>query len=352
MKTIASEKWSRLARYQEKLTDKAVRCHLCPHNCTIHEGKQGICQTRINRNGELYTIAYGNPCSISIDPMEKKPLFHFLPGTDIYSLATAGCNFRCLNCQNWHISQSSPSMLNNYDLQPEELVENALNQNTNSIAFTYTEPTVFYEYMYDTAKIAHEKGIKTVLISNGYINEKPLTELCPYLDAANIDLKCFDDAKYHQLTGGPLQPVLDTLKTLKEKGVWLEITNLLVPGYSDNPDMIQKMCDWLVENDFSDTPLHFSRFFPTYKLDQLSPTSEKKLMKAKEIAEKSGMKFVYIGNLPGLHEENTFCPRCKQLLIERSGYVIKKKVIQNNLCPSCGESIPGIWEESLPSERA
>jgi len=173
-------------------------------------------------------------------------------------------------------------MLNNYDLQPEELVESALNQNINNIAFTYTEPTVFYEYTYDTAKIAHEKGMKTVLISNGYINEKPLIELCPYLDAANIDLKCFDDAVYRQITGGRLQPVLDTLKTLKEKGVWLEITNLLVPGYSDSPTMIQKMCDWLVENDFADTPLHFSRFFPTYKLEQLAPTAENRLIEAKK----------------------------------------------------------------------
>lgn len=352
MKTITSEKVSRLARYQEKLPDNAVRCHLCPHNCTIHEGKQGICQTRVNHQGELYTIAYGNPCSISVDPIEKKPLFHFLPGTDIFSIATAGCNFRCLNCQNWHISQSSPSMLNNYDLQPEELVESALNQNTNSIAFTYTEPTVFYEYTFDTAKIAHEKGMKTVLISNGYINQKPLIDLCPYLDAANIDLKCFDDAVYRQITGGRLQPVLDTLKTLKEKGVWLEITNLLVPGYSDSPTMIQKMCDWLVENDFADTPLHFSRFFPTYKLEQLAPTAENRLIEAKKIAEKSGMKFVYIGNIPGLRGENTFCPHCKQMLIERIGYIVKKNLIQNNLCPLCGTHIPGVWEEILSPERA
>lgn len=352
MEKIESGKWSRLAQYQEKLTNNVVRCHLCPHNCKIHEGKPGICHTRVNYQGELYTFAYGNPCSISVDPIEKKPLFHFFPGTNIYSLATAGCNFRCLNCQNWHISQSSPSKMNNYDLMPNELVEQALQHDTDSIAFTYTEPTVFYEYVYDTAKLAHEKGLKTVLISNGYINEKPLIELCPYLDAANIDLKCFDDSVYRQLTGGHLQPVLDTLKTLKENGVWLEITNLLVPGYSDSPEMIQTMCDWLVENDFTDTPLHFSRFFPTYKLAQLPPTAEDRLIEAKEIAEKSGMKFVYIGNITSLHGENTFCPRCRQMLIERIGYVVKKNHIQNSLCSFCGEPILGVWEETLPPDRA
>src|SRR5450759_2965077 len=239
MKTIDLGKWSRLARYQEKLPDNMVRCHVCPHNCIVHEGKYGFCQTRVNYQGELYCIAYGNPCSISVDPIEKKPLFHFFQGAKIYSLGTAGCNFRCLNCQNWKISQSSLQELDHYDLMPEEVVQQALHHGTNMIAFTYTEPTVFYEYVYDTAKIAHEKGVKTVFISNGYINEKPLLDLCPYLDAANIDLKCFNDAVYRKLGGGRLQPVLDTLKTLKENGIWLEITNLLVPTYSDSPEMIQ-----------------------------------------------------------------------------------------------------------------
>jgi len=344
METIDFGKWSRLALHQEKLPDNVVRCHLCPYNCMIHEGNYGICQTRVNHQGELYSLAYGNPCSISVDPIEKKPLFHFFPGTKIYSLATTGCNFRCLNCQNWHISQSSPSAMDHYDLAPEEVVQQALHQSTNSIAFTYTEPTVFYEYVYDTAKIAHEKGVKTVLISNGFINEKPLLDLCPYLDAANIDLKCFDDAVYRQLTGGRLQPVLDTLKTLKENGVWLEITNLLVPGYSDSPKMIQSMCDWLIENGFADTPLHFSRFFPTYKLSQLPPTDEAVLIQTKEIAEKSGMKYVYIGNIPGLHGENTYCPDCKQMLIKRIGYVVKKNLIHNGRCTFCGEPVAGVWE--------
>jgi len=343
MEIIERGKWSQLGRYQEKLPGNVVRCHLCPHNCRIHAGKYGICRTRVNIQGELYSLAYGNPCSISVDPIEKKPLFHFFPGTGIYSLATAGCNFRCLNCQNWQISQTSPHELNTYDLMPEDVVQQALRRNTNSIAFTYTEPTVFYEYVYDTAKIAHENGLKTVYISNGYINEKPLLDLCPYLDAANIDLKCFDDAIYHQLTGGRLQPVLDTLKTLKAQGVWVEITNLLVPGYSDNPEMIQQMCDWLVENGFEDTPIHFSRFFANYKLTDLPPTAEKALLQAKKIAETSGIKYVYIGNIPGLHGENTWCPHCKQLLVERVGYVVKRNNIKKGLCGFCGEKIAGAW---------
>jgi pyruvate formate lyase activating enzyme len=346
METMDLGKWSRLARYQEKLPDNVVRCRVCPHNCIIHEGKQGICQTRVNYGGELYSMAYGNPCSISVDPIEKKPLFHFFPGTRIYSLATGGCNFRCLNCQNWQISQSSPSAMDHYDQLPGEVVQQALRHDTNSIAFTYTEPTVFYEYVYDTAKIAHEKGLKTVIVSNGYINEKPLLDLCPYLDAANIDLKCFDDAIYHHLTGGRLQPVLDTLKTLKENGVWLEITNLLVPTYSDSAEMIQLMCDWLAGNGFADTPLHFSRFFPNYKLPQLPPTDETMLIRAKEIAEQSGMKYVYIGNIPGLHGENTHCPACKNRLIERIGYVVKKNFIRNGKCGFCGEKVAGVWETS------
>lgn len=343
METMDLGKWSSLARYQEKLPDNAVRCHLCPHSCIIQEGRQGICQTRINYQGDLYSMAYGNPCSVSIDPIEKKPLFHFHPGSRVYSLATAGCNFRCLNCQNWQISQSSPSAIDHYDLAPGKLVQQALLHNTKSIAFTYTEPTVFYEYVYDTAKTAREQGLKTVFISNGFINEKPLLDLCPYLDAANIDLKCFDDAIYRSLDGGRLQPVLDTLKTLRNNGVWLEITNLLVPARTDDPETIRLMCDWLVGNGFEDTPLHFSRFFPGYKLSQLPPTPEDVLIRAKETAQKAGIKYVYIGNIPGLQGENTYCPACKQLVVERAGYVVKQNFIAAGKCRFCGEDIAGVW---------
>lgn len=351
METIALDKNSRLASYQEMLPDKAVRCLLCPHQCLLQEGKLGICLTRLNRDGNLYSLAYGNPCSVSVDPIEKKPLFHFFPGTKIYSLATAGCNFRCLNCQNWQISQASPQSAGHYDLLPEDLIKEALRHGTNSIAFTYTEPTVFYEYMYDTAMAAHEKGLKTVLISNGFINEKPLLDLCPTLDAANIDLKCFDDAIYHRLTGGRLQPVLDTLKTLKEQGVWLEITNLLIPGYSDSTEMIQRMCDWLVEKGFENTPIHFSRFFPTFQLPEVPPTPESILQKAAQIAGKAGMNYVYIGNHQGLQGENTSCPACNQLLIERTGFVVRKNLMHEGCCGFCGEKIAGVWELTQPTDK-
>jgi pyruvate formate lyase activating enzyme len=344
MKTQNAERWTRLARFQEVLPNKLVRCHICPHNCLIHEDKTGICRTRVNYSGELYTTAYGNPCSVSIDPIEKKPLFHFFPASKIYSLATAGCNFRCLNCQNWQISQVSPEDIDHADLMPEELVQQALRHGSDMIAFTYTEPTVFYEYVFDTAKAARSEGMKTVFISNGFINPAPLLELCPYLSAANIDLKCFSDETYRQLTGGRLQPVLDTLKLLKGNGVWLEITNLIIPGYSDSPDMIKAMCEWLVGNGFASTPLHFSRFFPNYNLPGLPPTNKSILIKAKEIALKCGMKYVYIGNLPGLHEENTYCPSCKNLLVERTGFVVNENCIHKGECSFCGEVIEGVWE--------
>lgn len=336
-------KWSRVANYQQQLPENVVLCGLCPHNCILHEGKHGICRTRVNSHGVLYTIAYGNPCSINIDPIEKKPLFHFFPGSEIYSLATAGCNFRCLNCQNYQISQSSPSVIREFNLSPVDVVKQTLAHNVKFIAFTYTEPTVFYEYVYDTARFAHENGLGTVMISNGYINPKPLLDLCPHIDAFNIDLKCFDEQSHQKLTGGKLAPVLETLKTIKKNGIWLEITNLLIPGFSDDEGMIEKMCNWLVDNGFEDTPLHFSRFFPTYKLPQLSPTSENSMIKAKEIAERMGLRYVYIGNDSLLNAENTYCPHCKKMLIERKGFVVVRNLVRNGCCPSCGERIAGVW---------
>ena len=259
-------------------------------------------------------------------------------------MATAGCNFKCLNCQNWEISQSSPQEVIHYDLLPEAVVELASNRQIASIAFTYTEPTVFYEYVYDTAKLAHQKNMKTVIVSNGYINEKPLLDLCPFLDAANIDLKCFDDHLYRKLTGGSLEPVLKTLKTLKAQGVWLEITNLIVPTYSDSPEMIESMCKWLVDNGFEDIPLHFSRFFPANQLPDLPPTPIKTLLAAREISQTAGMKYVYVGNVPALGYENTFCPSCKKLLIERTGFTVNKNFINDGKCLFCHTPIPGVWQ--------
>ena len=332
------------ARYQKQNADGTVRCLLCPHVCLLQENETGLCHTRKNLNGTLYTMAYGNPCSVSVDPIEKKPLFHFHPGEKILSLATAGCNFHCAYCQNWQISQASPEELPHYRMSPQEIIDMALSHHIRLVAFTYTEPTVFYEYMYDIAVLAHENKMKTVMVSNGYINREPLLDLSPHLDAANIDLKCFDNASHKQMTSGSLYPVLRTLKTLKEKNIWLEITNLLIPGFNDSTEMIGKMCAWLVDNGFSDTPLHFSRFFPAYRLTDRPATPEKSLLQAKTLAERAGIKYVYIGNQPHLRGENTFCPHCNNLLVERRGFDVISNRLTGGKCNVCGEKIAGVWE--------
>ena len=321
-----------------------MRCGICPHECLVKEGKTGLCKARKNTNGVLYALTYGNPCSTNVDPVEKKPLYHFYPGNKIFSMATAGCNFRCQNCQNWSISQASPEQLPSYDMMPDEVVRYTKAQNCRMIAFTYTEPTVFFEYMLETCKLARQSGIKTAMISNGFINPKPLIELSTYLDAANIDLKCIDPEIHHKLTGANVEPVLNTLLTLKERGVWLEITHLLIPEYSDEEKLIEKMCNWLVKNEFQNTPIHFSRFFPTYQLTSLPPTPEQSLHRAADIARKTGMNFVYTGNLHQSAEENTMCPACGTTLIERSGYQVIQNHLQAGKCPRCQREIPGIWK--------
>lgn len=335
-------KWSREAIHYVQ-TARGVKCLLCPNECTIREGNSGTCRNRLNYKEKLYTIAYGNPCAVHVDPIEKKPLLHFLPSSYAFSIATAGCNFACLNCQNWDISQVSPKETSNSDLMPAAVVEQCLKNNCQSIAYTYSEPITFYEYVYDTAKLAREKKIKNVLVSNGYINEKPLRELSKYLDAANINLKSFDDDIYLRLNAGKLQPVLNTLKILKEENVWLEITNLIVPSWTDNMDMIKRMCEWLVVNGLNEYPLHFNRFHPMYKLTQLPATPINILNQAKDIALKAGCKFVYTGNVSDPKALNTFCPHCKTLLVERQGYKISQNLIKNNKCSKCGTSIAGVW---------
>ena len=336
-------KWSREAIFYSE-TPRGIRCGICPNECTLKPGELSECHNRISKDGKLYTIAYGNPCAVHIDPIEKKPLLHFLPRSYAYSIATAGCNFACLNCQNWEISQTSPDKTRNYDLMPERVVEECLKNNCPTIAYTYSEPVSFYEYVYDTAKLAHENGLKNVFISNGYINTEPLEHLAPYLDAANINLKSFSNAIYLKLNAGKLEPVLNTLKTLKEHKVWLEITNLIVPSWTDDFDMIKQMCDWLVANGFAEYPLHFNRFYPQYKLTQLPATPVNTLFKAKTIAEQAGCKYVYMGNIPEIGTENTFCPNCKKLVIERRGYSIVSQQMDHGKCAYCGTSINGVWE--------
>jgi pyruvate formate lyase activating enzyme len=280
---------------------------------------------------------------VHIDPIEKKPLFHFLPGTAIFSIATAGCNFRCKFCQNWQISQVPPEETYNEELSPKEIVEQTLKNNCPSIAYTYTEPSIFYEYMLDTAKIAKIKGIKNMYHSNGSLNQKPVEELSLYLDGANIDLKGFTQEFYSEVCAGYLETVLETLKTLKRNKVWLEITNLVVPTLNDDLDKIKQMCIWIKENLGPDVPLHFSRFWPQYKLTTLNPTPTETLDKARQIAQDAGLNFVYIGNIPGHAAENTYCPGCKKALIQRSGFSVLSNNIINGKCKFCGRQIPGVW---------
>lgn len=324
-------------------TPKGVKCQICPNNCILREGTDSICRTHLVYAGKLYTNAYGNPCSVHVDPIEKKPLFHYLPSSASYSIATAGCNLACLNCQNWEISQQSPSMTQNMDLFPDKVVEQAILHKCRSIAYTYSEPIAFYEYTFDTARIARAKGLKNLMISNGFINEKPLRDLAVYIDAANINLKSFSEETYARLNGGSLQPVLNTLRILKDQGVWLEITNLVVPGWTDSLTMIKEMCDWLYKNGFQDVPLHFSRFFPLHKLTSLPYTPEAILVKAREIALKSGLNYVYIGNVPGSLAENTYCPKCKKIVLERRGFTIINNNLKGSGCKFCGHQIAGVW---------
>lgn len=343
--SIVAEPSLKEALYYQKLKNKAVQCQLCPRRCTIPNGARGFCAVRENREGTLYTLSYGKLVSLNdIDPVEKKPLFHFLPGTRTFSLATAGCNLKCKFCQNWAISQKRPEEVEFLYLEPADLVKRVKASGRPTIAYTYTEPTIFYEYMLETAKLAKEKGLKNVMHSNGYINEEPLRQLAKYLDAANIDLKGFTDNYYNQMAEGTLEPVLKSLKVLKEEGVHLEITNLILSGYNDDQDSIIKMCLWIKENLGSDTPLHFSRFYPMYKMLNLNPTPVGTLERARQIALDCGLKYVYIGNVGGHPAENTYCPKCRRIVIERRGYFVTQNNLENGRCKFCGEKIEGVWK--------
>lgn len=324
-------------------TPRGVKCLICPNECTLKEGEISDCHNRIARGDRLYTMAYGNPCAVHVDPVEKKPLMHFYPGSLAFSIATAGCNFACLNCQNWEISQVSPRETRNQTASPEAVVASTARERCLSVAYTYSEPVTFFEYMRDTAALAREKGIKNIMVSNGYINPVPLSEICKVIDAANIDLKSFDPGIHLKLTAGKIEPVLETLKTMKDRGVWLEITNLVVPGWTDDFRMIGNMCDWLMKEGFAGVPLHFSRFQPLHKLTRLPPTPVPTLVRAKEIAVKAGIKFVYIGNVPGLGGEDTSCPSCRTLLIKRTGFATENNILSGGKCPKCGTAIPGRW---------
>ncbi len=336
-------KWSKEGFSYHKLSEQRVQCRICPNGCVLAPGDRSVCRSKVNVEGVLYSLAYGNPSSVHIDPIEKKPLFHFRPRTSVFSIATAGCNFRCLNCQNWEISQRTPEELRHEEIFPPEVVTRAKAAGATAVAYTYSESTTFFEYMLDTARLAKEANLSNLWISNGYINQPPLLELCKVIDAANVNLKSFDDDIYRRLNGGRLQPVLDTFLTLDGQGVHFEMTNLVVPGYVDDPEMVARMCGWILEHLGPDHPLHFLRFFPKYKLDRLSPTPLSTLVRFRELAMAAGIRYVYVGNVPDYEGSHTFCHNCRRLLVERQGYRIGEYNLDGDCCRFCRTVIPGVW---------
>jgi len=333
------------ARYYQTLEDNDVQCQLCFRKCIIPEGGRGFCLARENRHGKLYTLTYGKPVAMHIDPVEKEPLFHMEPGSDTLCIGTATCNLRCKNCINWHISFKAPEEVVAVPMTPEEVVQTAIDHDVHTICFTYNEPTQQYEFMYDIARLAKEKGLRVTFHSNGEMTPEPMKAILPYVDSVAIDLKAFNAEVYRQLTTGELAPVLDTLKLIKEQGVWLEVVCLIIPTWSDDLEDIEKMCIWIRENLGEETPVHFSRFFPTCKLAGLSPTPLSTLEQAHDIAREVGLHYVYVGNVSGHDYANTYCPKCGKILIERKGLLIQQNNIVDMRCKFCGHEIPGIWGE-------
>lgn len=329
----------------DRLENEKVRCLLCNHNCVITEGKTGICGVRENRSGILVSLVYGKVIASHCDPIEKKPLFHFIPGSRSYSIATVGCNFRCFFCQNADISQmpSDHNRIMGQDMTPEEIVEDALNTRSASISYTYTEPTIYYELAVDTARLASSEGLKNVFVSNGYMTEQCLEDMSPDLHAANVDLKAFTDEFYKEQCGAKLEPVLRTLETMKRLGIWLEVTTLLIPGLNDSKEELKEISRFLANLD-TDIPWHISRFHPTYRLTDIPSTPPDTIQRARDLGYEAGLKYVYTGNLPGDEGEKTFCHNCGELLIDRFGFTVTKNRIKENLCPECGSEIPGVWD--------
>lgn len=367
------ESWKRQGwvkeAYHYRRLGANVQCSICPNHCLLEPGDRSHCRTRVNRDGTLYTLAYANPCTFHVDPVEKKPLFHFLPGSKSFSIAVAGCVLRCMNCQNWDISQKTPEETKHagsgefrvqpggpmpasvddiarMTLMPEDVVAMAETTGCKSVSYTYSEPVAWYEYTLDTCRRARERKMRNVLVTSGYIKEQPLRELAGCLDGAHVDLKGFDDSVYMKLNSGHLQPVLDTLRTLKDCGVWFEIINLIVPTYTDNPVVIRQMCNWLVEHIGPDVPLHFSRFHPAHRLAHLPPTPLDVLERARLEARSAGLRYVYVGNARGIGDAGTtYCPSCREPIVERDIFSVTAVRLVNGKCALCGAVIPGKWAE-------
>ncbi|NIQ95786.1 MAG: AmmeMemoRadiSam system radical SAM enzyme [Desulfuromonadales bacterium] len=332
------------ARFWEKAAGGKVRCRLCRFNCLIGEGGRGVCGVRENRQGVLQTLVYGRTIAENIDPIEKKPLFHYYPGSLSYSMATVGCNFRCLHCQNSDISQWPHTRDNipGRPMTPEQIVHQALAAQCRSIAYTYTEPTVFFEYAYDTAVLAREKGLGNVFVTNGYISSEALEAIAPFLDAANVDLKGFSEKFYREVAGATLDWVLDSLREYRRHGIWLEITTLVIPGYNDSDEQLQGIAEFISRELGTGTPWHVTAFYPTYRLLDARPTPVEALRRARAIGSEAGLKYVYTGNVPGEGGESTFCPSCGEMVIERRGFRLGRTCLANGACSACGAPVEGV----------
>lgn len=332
------------AMFYETVADGKVRCGLCRFRCLIGEGSRGICGVRENRGGKLFTLVYGKAVAENVDPIEKKPLYHVMPGSRSFSVATAGCNFRCLHCQNYSISQPPREgvRIAGIDLPPEEIVARAVATGCRSIAYTYTEPTIFYEYAFDTAVLARQAGLKNVFVTNGYITREALAHIAPYLDAANIDLKGFSDRFYREVVHAMLGEVLDSILEYKRLGIWVELTTLIIPGWNDANGELQEIARFIAERVGVETPWHVTQFYPTYKLTDLPRTPVETLRRARQIGLDAGLRYVYEGNVPGEGGENTYCPGCCELLIRRFGYHVEENRMREGRCPACQATIDGV----------
>ncbi len=336
-------RFRREASFYQKLPDRMVQCRLCPRECVVPDGQRGFCRVRENRGGKYYTLVHSRAVAAHIDPIEKKPFFHFLPGTVAFSIATGGCNVNCKFCQNWEISQARPEQLQPIYLPPDTLADAAHGRNCASLAYTYSEPTVFWEYIMDAAEAGHRQGVRSVVVSNGFMQQEPLRRLCERVDAIKIDLKSFSEKYYREIVRGELKPVLDTLVTVRKRARWMEIVYLVVPTLNDSDDEFHGVSRWIKANLGADVPIHFTRFYPLYLLKNLPPTPVQTLDRAKAIADSEGLEYVYTGNVPGSPGENTYCPRCRRLLVERAGFTIARMDIAKGKCKHCAHPIPGIW---------
>ncbi len=329
----------------ETLDDQELRCNLCSHRCVIPTGKRGICRVRENDAGKLRALTYGRLIARHVDPIEKKPMFHMLPGSGAYSIATVGCNLRCSFCQNADIAQmprDRDGLIMGNQCTPQEVVADALRHKCKSIAYTYTEPTVFFEFALDTAKLAHGQGLKNVFVTNGYMSAEALEMVAPYLDGANVDLKAFSDDFYKQRCGARLEPVKETLRRMKRLRILAEVTTLLIPGLNDGPRELEALAAFLVHDLGPETPWHISRFHPTYRLTDRGPTPVESLRRARDIGVRAGLRYVYMGNVPGEEGENTLCHNCGTLLIERWGFTIRRNRVTDGKCPECREPVYGV----------